>query len=103
MVSMTMSGRSDPGAFTQQNVFARVLLDGVSIGGTITVGQDYDDVRGVVTGWGLSFSKSVTVTSGVSHTLSVQWMRTGNVTGTIYCEEATNPDYAHRTITAIEY
>ena len=103
MVTMTMSGRSDPGPFPQQNVFARVLLDGVSIGGTITVGQDYDDVRGVVTGWGLSFSKSVTVTTGVSHTLSVDWMRTGNVTGRIYCEEATNSDYSHRTITAIEY
>jgi hypothetical protein len=103
MVTFTMSGRSDPNAFPQQNVYARVLLDGVSIGGTITPGQDIDDVSGIVTGWHLTFSKSVTTTTGVSHTFSVQWMRSGNVTSTIFCEPASFPDYSHRTLTAIEY
>ncbi|MBX2910105.1 MAG: collagen-like protein, partial [Chitinophagales bacterium] len=105
LVSFTMSGRSDPtNADVQQNVYARVLLDGVSIGGTGTVGQDVDGwYSSVVTRWNLSFSKSVTVSTGVSHTLTLQWMRTGIVERTIYCEPATAPDYSHRTITAIEY
>ena len=101
---MTMSGRSDPNAFPLQNVYARVLLDGTPIGGTNSTGQDYDDVDGVATTWSLSFSKPVTVTPNVNHTVTLEWMRSGNFTGTIFNEPATSANGSHhRTISVIVY
>ncbi|MFN8317430.1 MAG: hypothetical protein U0T32_13365 [Chitinophagales bacterium] len=102
LVSFTMSGRTDPSATPHTNVYARILLDGVSIGGTSAPGQDLDN-GSVVTTWNLSFSKPVTVTTGVSHTLTLEWRRSGNVDGRIYCEPAGIPDSRHRTISVIEY
>jgi len=101
---MTMSGRSDPTVTNlQQNVLAEVLLDGTPIAATITVGEDLNHSTGTVTGWGLSLSIPVTVTANVSHTLQLDWMVTGNITGNIYCEQSSAPNFAHRTITALEY
>ncbi|MDW8274018.1 MAG: hypothetical protein RMJ53_07310, partial [Chitinophagales bacterium] len=104
LVLLTMSGRSDPSTGSvQQNVWARVLLNGTSIGGTVAVGADYDDLTGVTTGWNLSFSRPINVTPGSTYTLTVEWRRTGNITRTIFCEPVTLPDAAHRTLTVIEY
>ncbi|MCB9186067.1 MAG: collagen-like protein [Flavobacteriales bacterium] len=104
LVMMTLSGRSDPQSFPIQNVYARVLLDGTPIGGANTVGEDYDDIDGVATTWSLAFSKPVTVTANVSHTLTLQWMRSGLYTGTIYNEPATATNGTHhRTISVICY
>jgi hypothetical protein len=43
------------------------------------------------------------MSAGVSHTLTLQWMRSGNVARTIYCEPVAAPDFSHRTISAIEF
>ncbi|MBI1288164.1 MAG: hypothetical protein GC178_11380 [Flavobacteriales bacterium] len=104
LVMMTISGRSDPQAYPIQNVFVRVLLDGTPIGGANTTGEDYDDVYGVATTWSLSFTKPVSMTANVSHTLTLEWMRTGLYTGTIYCEPATSTNGTnHRTLSVICY
>lgn len=104
LVMMTISGRSDPNAYPIQNVYTRVLLDGVPIGGANTVGQDYDDWDGVATTWSLAMNMPVSITPNVSHTLTLQWMRTGIYTGTIYCEPATSTNGSnHRSLSAIIY
>ena len=104
LVMMTMSGRSDPQSFPIQNVFVRVLLDGTPIGGANTVGEDYDDIDGVATTWSVAMNMPTTVTANVSHTLTLQWMRTGLFTGTIFCEPATSANGSnHRSLSVIMY
>ncbi len=101
LVHLTMSGRSNPSAYPVQNVFCRVLLNGVSIGGAATPGEDTDG-SATVTTWSMSFSKPVNVTPGTSYTLEVQWMRSGIYTTTIYNEPATS-EIQHRTLTVTNY
>jgi hypothetical protein len=103
LIHFTMSGRGNPSSFPIQNIYARVLVDGVSVGGTIQNGEDYDDVDGIATGWNLSFSKLVAVTAGVSHTVTVEWRRDGVFTSAIFCEPTTDPDAYHRNLSVISY
>lgn len=104
LVSFTISGRSDPtGTNVHQNVFARLMVNGVSVGGSVSAGQDLNSTTGVVTAWNISFTKPIVVTAGVPQTLVLQWFRSGNMARTIFCEAATASDIAHRTISAIEF
>lgn len=104
LVMMTISGRSDPQAFPIQNVFVRVLLDGTPIGGANTVGEDFDNVDGVATTWSLAMNMPVAITPNVSHTLTLQWMRDGIYTGTIYCEPVSSVNGSnHRSLSVIMY
>jgi len=80
-----------------------VLLDGTPIGGTNTVGQDSEGNANATT-WNTSMVLPVAITPNVSHTLTLQWMRTGTFTGTIYCEPQTSADGTnHRSLSVIMY
>lgn len=103
LAMFTISGRSNPSAYPNQNVYARLLLNGTAIGGAASVGEDIDDYGYIVTTWNITFSKPVSVTPNVPNTLTLEWKRDGNFTTTIYCEPIAQPTYGHRTVTAIEY
>lgn len=74
---------------------------GVSIGGTNTHMQSYDDVSGTITPWSCSFSKNISgLTPGSSYTLIVQAQRNG-IYGTYdaVINAASVPDSHHMTLT----
>jgi len=74
---------------------------GVSMGGTGTGMQSYDNATGTITPWSCSFSKNITgLTVGTSYTLIVQGQRSG-ILGTwdAIINAGSVPDQYHMTLT----
>jgi hypothetical protein len=74
---------------------------GVSIGGTNTHMQSYDDTKGTLTPWSCTFTKNITgLTPGTTYTLIVQGQRNG-IWGTYdaVINAASMPDSHHMTLT----
>lgn len=105
LVSFTLAGFTNANLYPNaQNVSARILLDGTSIGGTITAGVAYDISGNQADGFNLAFSTLVTGLAAGSHTLTLQWAILPAVSAaTIYSQASSGSDYEHRTITAIEF
>ncbi len=106
-VNFSASGDIDIASGSPQGyVQFKVLKDGTSVGGTVSLGTDldYDDLAGttIVSAWNAHFTMyPVTVTSGTSTTIKIQWMRDGFGLGSKAARNrvTTNPDYSHRSLT----
>ncbi|MGB0368884.1 MAG: hypothetical protein ACPGU4_00650 [Flavobacteriales bacterium] len=109
LVSLTMSGAMNGATtdYVQQFVGARVLLDGVVVGGTMSTTQDndFDDVFLATTiyAWNLAFSKPITFTANVAHTITVEWATAGFTATPVTCSPATFPDTDHFTVSLIAH
>jgi len=89
---------------SMSSVHFRILNGGVSIGGTMSKIQSYDDLTGTVTTWSLAFSKPLTgLTIGTQYTLQLQAFAYG-ISGTddavVYA--STDPDNNHMTLTVMQ-
>jgi hypothetical protein len=76
---------------------------GVSMGGTNTHMQSYDDVTGTITPWSCTFTKNITgLIPGTSYTLVVQGQR-GGIWGTLdaVINASSMPDMHHMTLTVL--
>lgn len=76
---------------------------GVSMGGTNTVMQSYDDTKGTLTPWSCTFTKNITgLTPGTSYTLVAQGQR-GGIWGTYdaVINASSMPDVHHMTLTVL--
>ena len=86
----------------------RILKDGVSVGATKCLLQDYDEdyygnVYQVVGGNAAINGLAVAVTPGVSTTIKMQWKHSGFVSGTsLWCYPTTYPDAHHGVLTIME-
>ncbi|MBS1612447.1 MAG: collagen-like protein [Bacteroidetes bacterium] len=86
----------------------RILKDGVSVGATKCLLQDYDEdyygnVYQVVGGNAAINGIPVAVTPGVATTIKMQWRHSGFVSGTsLWCYPATYPDAHHGVLTIME-
>lgn len=86
----------------------RILKDGVSVGATKCLLQDYDEdyygnVYQVVGGNAAINGIPVAVTPGVATTIKMQWRHSGFVSGTsLWCYPTTYPDAHHGVLTIME-
>ena len=88
----------------------RLLKDGVSQGGSLSIASDYDFDNyygeSIITGWNAHMTQfPISVTPGVSTTIKIQWMREGFSSGfgtTIrnYCN--TEKDKSHRSLVIMD-
>jgi len=101
-VYFTFSAYADPSYYPMEYVDFRILRNGVNVGGSNCLAEDYDDDYGVVTSFNGALNLAVPVTAGVSTTIKVQWRRDGIATSPIYCNPATEPDYSHRSLIIID-
>lgn len=102
LVNFTASGYGYINSMS--SVHFRILNGGVSIGGTMSKIQSYDDVTGTVTTWSLAFSKPLTgLTIGNQYTLQLQayaYGILGSHNAVVYAN--TDPDNNHMTLTVIQ-
>jgi hypothetical protein len=103
LIEFTSSGfgYTNSMAFVQFRIWNSTT--GVSIGGTQTKIQSYDDTEGTITTWSCSFSKNITgLTPGTNYTLIVQAQR-GGIWGTYdaVINAASTPDGHHMTLTVL--
>ena len=101
-VLFTFSAYANPSYYPMMYVDFQVLRDGVSMGASNCLVEDYDDVDGLVTSFNGAMNMAVPVTAGVSTTIKVQWRRDGLYLGPVYCNAATFPDFCHRVLTIID-
>ncbi len=101
-VYFTFSAYADPTVYPMEYVDFKILKDGTNVGGSNCLVEDYDDVDGIVTSFNGAMSLAVPVTAGVATTIKVQWRRDGLYTSEIYCNPASAPDYAHRSLIIVD-
>ncbi|MBU0488211.1 MAG: hypothetical protein KKA07_01250 [Bacteroidetes bacterium] len=101
LVCFTISGYVDMGGWAQCYTDARILKDGVGVGGgnNIATDADYSDLS---TSFCVTVNIPVTVTPGVSTTIKAQWRREGSYVRTIYNNASSTPDYNSRCLTIID-
>lgn len=101
LVMLTASGYGYTNSMSYVNLRIWNNTSGTSVGGTMNKIQSYDDTRGTITVWSLSYSKLLTgLTVGTTYSLKVQ----GRVSGIWGTDDATiypltNPDNNHMTLT----
>jgi hypothetical protein len=101
-VYFTFAAYADPGFYPMQYVDFRILSNGVTMGGSNCLAEDYDDVDGLVTSFNGAMSLAVPVTAGAATTIKVQWRRDGLYTAPIYNNCASAPDYSHRSLIIVD-
>lgn len=80
----------------------KILRNGTSVAGTVSLATDYDywDMGSSSTGWNAHFTMyPVSVTAGVSTTIKIQWMRDGYAPRRAQNYVTTFPNYSHRNLT----
>lgn len=87
----------------QQYVAFRCKVNGVAVGGTITLGTDWgtDAILGLPqaeTAWNSNLMLPVTVNPNIVNTVTIEWATGGINPITARCNVASMPDYFHRTL-----
>jgi hypothetical protein len=101
-ILFTFSAYADPSWWPMQYVDFRILRNGVSVGASNCLVEDYDDVDGLVTSFNGAMNLAIPVTAGAVTTITVQWRRDGLYTGPVYCWAASYPDFCHRSLIIID-
>jgi hypothetical protein len=104
-VNFSAAGDMDPTGAMLAYVEFKLFKDGVAIpnAGTVSLCTDYDDAIGVATAWNAHFTMlPVSVTTGTSTTIKVQWMRAGIAPTSVRNRVVTDANYSHRSLTIFD-
>ena len=109
-INFGASGFSDIANGIQQYVELRLV--NVTTGDTVLAGTtsvttdfDFDDILGSISisSWNAHFTMfPVSVTPGVSTTLKIQWMRSGNFPASVFNSVNSSPNDSHRNLTILD-
>jgi hypothetical protein len=104
-VNFSAAGDMDTTGARLAYVEFKLFKDGVAVpnAGTVSLCTDYDDAKGVATAWNAHFTMfPVSVTTGTSTTIKVQWMRAGFAPTSVRNRVVTDANYSHRSLTIFD-